>query len=137
MATVHGPRGKDEPAAEPTQARPRANSAGTMQLQREGALLVAQASQIALRSMQDLARRQAEAIHGTVAEFAQITEGADGKGQLDASQRYLRASVLGFLTQLQLGLEAAAATSAVTLALLEDKLAELTRRSEPAHASLE
>ena len=139
MATVHGPRGKDEPAAKPTQARPRANSTGTRELQHEGALFVAQAGQITLRSMQDLARRQAEAIHGTVAEFAQIAEGTDDRGQLEASQRYLRASVLGFLTQLQLGLEAAAATSAATLALLEDTVADMTMtpRSGPGHASPE
>jgi hypothetical protein len=136
MATVHSQRGKDDVAAKPTLERPQfADGAAAMELQREGALFVAQAGQIMLRSMEELARRQAEAVRGTMEGLAQVSNGAGDRGPLDAQQHFLRASVLGFLTQLQLGLETAATTSAATLALLEDKLAHPAGSSEHGPAS--
>jgi hypothetical protein len=116
---------------EPKLAQPYLEARATMELQRTSARFTAMAGQIVLRSIQDLARRQADAVGNTVADLTH-SSGSFGDGQplktvLDLQHRYLRLTVLGMLAQLQLGLEAAAATSAETLALAKDQFAEMTQ----------
>jgi hypothetical protein len=105
-----------------------------IELQRQNARFMAQASQIVLHAMQDLARRQADALQTTLDELAGAPGGHEGGlngGMLgDVQRQYLRASVRGFAAQIQLGLEGAVSTNAATLALLEEQLSAMPEGAE-------
>lgn len=98
-----------------------------LELHRSSTRFLAQASQILLQSVQDLARRQTEAMRETVEELGRLPSGLDGtvgpELLLELQHRYVRASVLGFLAQVQVGLDAVASSSAAAFALVEDQLA--------------
>jgi Phasin protein len=103
---------------------------GLIELQRQNARFMAQAGQIVLRAAQDLARRQAEALQATLEELAEaprdLLDGPNGRMLADLQRQCIRASVRGFVAQVQLGLESAVSTNAATLALLEEQLGSST-----------
>jgi hypothetical protein len=52
----------------------------------------------------------------------ELLDGPNGKMLANLQRQCIRASVRGFVAQVQLGLESAVSTSAATLALLEEQL---------------